>query len=511
MRIGALDLGSNSFHLLVVEGRADGSFEALVREKEMLRLGDEVARRGAIGGELADRAVEVVGGFRTLAEAAGAEELTAMATAALREAANGGEVIDRLEVEAGVPVEVISGAREAELIFRALRSSVVIEPSPALALDLGGGSLEIMVGDATGLTWATSVRLGVGRLTAEVHDDPPSPADVDRVRQRVSTTLGRLAGVVADLGPKSLVGSSGTLCTLARMADAHRSGQVPASVNQLTVDRADLEAVHDRLLALPAADRRRLPGLEASRAELIPAGSLLLLCAMDLFGLDQLTVSEWALREGMVLTAIGAHDPADWGSDPGAIREASVRSLCRRCGYGAEHAAHVARLAVTLFDRTRSLHRLGDQDRELLHYGALLHDIGEHVSTEGHDRHTAYLILNGKLRGLTPDEINVLACLGRFHRRGTPKAGYEAYDALDARWRHRVVRLVALLRVADALDRSHDSVVADVHVELRRDQVRLWPVASGEVTVARWALRRKGQLFEALFRRSLELLDAPDP
>ncbi|MGH9063072.1 MAG: HD domain-containing protein [Acidimicrobiales bacterium] len=510
MRIGALDLGSNSFHLLVAEARRDGTFEPLVREKEMLRLGDAIGQSGRIGEELADRAVGAVRRFRVVAESVGAEELTAMATSALREADNGVELVDRIEAEAGVRVEVISGLTEARLIFGAVRAAVLIDPGPALALDLGGGSLEVMVGDRSGLAWGTSLRLGVGRLTAElVRDDPLSAADCARVRRRVVGALEPFRETVASLSPRMLVGSSGTLCTLARMADARRSGSVPASVNQLTVDLADLEAVHQELLSLPTEDRQRLPGLDARRADLVPAGSLLLLAAMELFGFDELTVSEWALREGMVLSAIGAHDPADWDPDPRALRLASVLGLCRRCNYGEQHAAQVARLATELFDRTLPLHRLGPEDRELLHYGALLHDIGEHVSTESHDRHTGYLIENGRLRGFDPDEIAALASLGRFHRRGTPKPGYGPFDTLDARWRYRVAHLVALLRVADALDRSHTSAVTGVDVELRGDRVRLRPLGTGDIELEGWGLRRKRGLFEQVFRRRLEVVGEP--
>lgn len=506
MRIAALDLGSNSFHLLVVEARPDGTFEALVREKEMLRLGDAVGGSGRIDDRLADRAVAAAGRLRALADSAGAEELTAMATSALREAGNGDEIVDRIEAEAGVRVEVISGLREAELIFGAVRASVLIDPGPALALDLGGGSLEVMVGDRSGLARAATAKLGVGRLTAElVRDDPPSAADCGRLARRITEALAPLAPTVARESPRMLIGSSGTLCTLARMADARRTGSVRASVNQLTVRGRDLREVHEQVLTLPASQRQRLPGLDGKRVDLIPAGSMVAKVAMEIFGFDELTVSEWALREGMVLSAIGAHDAADWGTDPRAIRLNSVLGLARRCNYGEEHAHQVARLATSLFDQTLALHRLGADDRELLGYGALLHDIGEHVSLDRHDRHTGYLVTNGRLRGFAPDEVHVLACLGRFHRRGTPGPGYEAFDALDAGRRQRAIRLTALLRVADALDRSHTSSVRSLEVDVDGERARVRPVADGDIELERWALRRKRALFEEVFRRRLEV------
>ena len=205
---------------------------------------------------------------------------------------------------------MISGRREAELIFGAIRASVLLEPAPALCFDLGGGSLEIMVGDAGGIQWATSKNLGVGRLTAElVTSDPLSKDDRRRLRARLVDELTPIAAIVAPLGPKLLVGSSGTLDDLARMVVARRPGEKPGSLNQVSFTRDEFLPLHKDLLASTADERLRLNGLEARRVDLIVAGSVFLETAMDLFGFDALTISEWALREGIVLDAIRRHDP----------------------------------------------------------------------------------------------------------------------------------------------------------------------------------------------------------
>jgi len=201
MRIAALDLGSNSFHLLVADVHPDGTFEAVTREKEMLRLGDDVARDGRISPAAADRAVASVRRLRQLADASGAQEVIAKATSAIRTADNGSDLVDRIEAETGVEVEVISGLEEARLIFAAVRASLVLEPAPALCIDIGGGSVEISIGDAAGLRWGTSVPLGVGRLTAElVASDPPSRSDRNALDARIRRIL---SGVVADVRRRS--------------------------------------------------------------------------------------------------------------------------------------------------------------------------------------------------------------------------------------------------------------------------------------------------------------------
>ena len=302
-----------------------------------------------------------------------------------------------------------------------------------------------------------------------------------------------------------LVGSSGTLCALVRMAAARRTGSVPPTVNQLPVRRKDLLAVHEQIFGLlrggapAAARRRRPPGRPAA------GRSTLLVMVMDLSGLDELIGCEWALREGIVLDAIGHHTQADWSGDPRAMRRESVLNLCRRCGWNERHGRQVARLAVDLFDGTAELHDLGRHDRELLELGALLHDIGEHVSIEGHDKHTAYLIEHGRLRGFSPEEVAVLASLGRFHRRGQPKLSFEPFASLPAAKRDRVLKLIALLRVADGLDRSHAGAVDAIDVKIEKAQVRLLVHARSDVDLELWGLRRKRELFERVFGVALQL------
>ena len=511
MRIAAIDLGSNSVHLLVVDARPDGTFQSLCQDKEMLRLGDVVSRTGRITDAALVTLLETVRRFATLAEANGAEEIVARATAALRDADNGAAVLDRIQDATGVRVDVISGVEEARLIFGAVRSSVIIDPSPALCLDLGGGSLELTVGDASGLRWASSVRLGVARLTADlVHSDPLSSADRRRLRQLITSVLSPLALEVRALRPAMLIGTSGTLCDLAAMAAA-RSGPLPQSLNQLTATREDLEAVHDEIVRKPVAARRRMTGLDARRADLIPAGSTVLMTAMELFGLDRLTVSDWALREGIVLDAIGHHEAADWSGDSAAIRLSSVLNLCRRCSWDERHGRQVARLALSLFDQLRAIHGLGAADRELLEYGALLHDIGEHVALEGHHKHTAYLIEHGRLRGFDPAEVAIMGCLGRFHRRGEPKPSFGPFAALEPALRDRVTRLVALLRLADGLDRSHLGTVRHVHVLTVDDAtVALGIEAEGDADLQLWGVRRKRDLFARVFGLEVVAAELPE-
>lgn len=510
MRIAALDLGSNSFHLVVAEINPDGSFSPLLSEKEMLRLGDVVSREGRLTDQAADQALATVRRFRLMAEAAGATELVACATSAIRTAVNGGTIVDRIERETGITVEVISGLREAELIFGAVRASVLIDPGPALCFDLGGGSIEITVGDASGLQYAASEKLGVARLTADfVSTDPISKEDRKALRDHITNVLSPVAEQVAAKAPKMVIGSSGTFEDLAQMIAERRDEDVPISLNQLRFTREEFAPLHELLMSSKASDRRKLEGLEARRVELIPAGSVFLDTIMDLFEFDEMTVSEWALREGILLDAIRHHDPADWSDDPRAIRRASVQGLARRCSWPEKHSRHVAKLALELFDQTTELHELGAVDRELLEYAALLHDIGEHVSADAHHRHAAYLIENGQLRGFDPSEVRMLAAIARWHRRGEPKDSEENFGSLGKPDRVRVRKLVALLRVADGLDRSRSQAVRSVTAQVGPSLVLARITTNHDVELEVWGARRKRELFERVFGRELEITAHP--
>jgi len=263
--------------------------------------------------------------------------------------------------------------------------------------------------------------------------------------------------------------------------------------------------LHKEIIGSKASERLRMDGLETRRVDLIPAGSMVLATAMELFGFDEMTVSEWALREGIVLDVIGRHDPTDWSDDPRAIRRASVQGFARRCDTNEEHAHRVARLALELFDQTQTLHGLGVEDRELLEYAALLHDVGEHVSTTGHHKHGAYLIRHAQLRGFTPAEVQLLAALARWHRRGEPKLG-DDFGMVD---RRQLRRLAALLRLADGLDRSRSRAVEHVQVTLGPSLIVVRLESSRDVELELWGARRKRELFEKVFEVDVELTVAP--
>lgn len=300
-RVAAYDLGSNSFHLLVADVAGDGTITRVLRRKVMLGLGTTVATSGRMG----DRIGEVVATLKELAALvadAGAERSVACGTAAFRDAADQHEVLRAIEDATGLRVIVISGEQEAELVFHAVRASLPLQPAPALCLDLGGGSLELTIGDTEQLRWSASVPLGVARLTADaIRKDPPGTKDLRRLAQAVDDSLGPLWHDLQRHEPQMLVGSSGTLKNLAAAALRRRGDPFPESLHGVTVSLGELVALHHDLETMTSEEREALPGLEPRRAPLVVAGSTVLMSVMDAMGLDELTISEWALREGMLL------------------------------------------------------------------------------------------------------------------------------------------------------------------------------------------------------------------
>ena len=501
-----MDLGTNSFHLLIADAQPDGHIDPIVQEKEMLRLGDVVSAYGSIPPTAADQAVATVRRFRLLADAAGADEIHARATSAIRRAENGGELVDRIEDETGVVVDVISGLEEARLIFGAVRAAVVLDPAPAVCFDLGGGSLEVMVGDSSGLMWATSVPLGVARLSNElVHSDPISKADRRALRARITDVLAPVARHAEQFEPKLAVGSSGTLENLAAMVAARRDEDAPASLNQLTIGREEFlgaaqgAARHQGGRATPVRRPRHPPRRPHHRGVDVPRhrdGALQLRHASR-------SASGRCARASCSTRSVVTIPP----TGP-TTRVRSAASRCSACAAAATgprpHARQVATLALELFDQTREIHQLSADDRELLEFASLLHDIGEHVSSSGHTRHSAYLVRNGQLRGFDPQEIEMLAALVRWHRGGDPRVTDE-FPLLDARAIERVRVLDGLLRVADGLDRGRNQVVYGVDVMATPSLVLLRLRATDDVELEVWGARRKRALLEKVLGREVEL------
>jgi exopolyphosphatase / guanosine-5'-triphosphate,3'-diphosphate pyrophosphatase len=489
MRIAAIDIGTNSIHMIVVRIRPDLSFEVIDREKEMVRLG----AGGLDGRELTPSAMaaalQTLSRFRRLADSHQVDEIIAAATSAVREAENGGDFMATVRRETGVRVRVISGTEEARLIHRAAGYGVDMSEGPAVVIDIGGGSVEITLGTAHRMAAARSFKAGVIRLTERfVKTDPLAPRDERRLVRYIRRETRDFVRDVARRGYARVFGTSGTILSLGSIA---ASVGRAADARNLRVHARSVHRLRKRLTALTLDERLKVPGLDPRRADLAVAGIVLLDTLLQDLDADAITLCDLALREGLVLDYIqknSAHiRKVERIPD---VRRRSVVELAERCNYHADHARQVARLALALFDQTRAIHGLGAREREWLELAALLHDIGMHIGHEDHHRHSAYLIRNGGLRGFEPAEIETMALVARYHRLAPPKKSHPEYGALRASQRKIVKNLAAILRLAEGLDRSHAQVVRNLDVHDRESHLAVQLATTGDAELELWAAAR---------------------
>jgi exopolyphosphatase/guanosine-5'-triphosphate,3'-diphosphate pyrophosphatase len=517
MQIAAIDIGTNSLHMIIARTGPDGSFEIVGREKDMVRLGAGGLDGRALGESTMAAALQTLTRFKRLAESRGVDQIKAVATSAVREAPNGGEFLRTVDRETGIRARIISGLEEARLIHRAAMHAVDVGSSTAVVIDIGGGSTEITCGTAAGPQVARSFHLGVIRLSERfVQSDPLSDRDERRLVRRISSALGHELDEVVRRGFDRVIGTSGTILSLGALA-LGAGGTPVASELQLHHSRVSAKALHKLrkdIVGLPLADRLKLPGLDSRRADLVVSGAVLLDTILRHLGAHEITLCDVSLREGVVLEYIESHrsDIERIESYPD-IRKRSVIDLAQRCRYRAEHALHVAALSLSLFDQLRAVHGLDARAREWLEYSALLHDVGEHISYENHHRHSYYLIKNGGLRGFEPNEIEVIALAARYHRRGTPKKTHRELEGLPRGHRGVVRWLAAMLRVAESLDRSHGQIIGGVTVQLEGPSRRLRVWARGDAQLEAWAAQRNTGALEALLDGPIhvEIEEGPPP
>jgi exopolyphosphatase/guanosine-5'-triphosphate,3'-diphosphate pyrophosphatase len=507
MRIAAIDIGTNSVHMIVVRVRPDLSFEVTDREKAMVRLGAGGLDGRSLTPEAMNAALQALSKFKRIADSHQVDEIVAAATSATREARNGGEFLARLERDTGIRPRVISGAEEARLIHQAAVYGVDVGGGRAVVVDIGGGSVEITLGTATSLQLARSFKIGTIRLTErDVKSDPLSERDERRIVKHVLGEIDRHCEQILAAGFDRVIGTSGTILSIGAVAATAARGAAPAELRNLHISAKQIRKVRKHVTELDLEQRLAIPGLDPRRADLVVAGSVLLDTILRRLGAEELTLCDLALREGLVLDYVrrNRRQIAQIDSIPD-VRRRSTLELAERCSYYADHSNQVVRLALALFDQTRAIHGLTDRERELLEYASLMHDIGGHISFSGHHKHSYYLIKNGDLRGFHPDEIEVMALVARYHRRGTPKRSHPQYAQLPATLRRTVRTLASILRVAESLDRSHAQPVSGLEVHDRGEDVVIQLHSAGDAELEVWATARHLEAFEQVVGKPVRL------
>jgi exopolyphosphatase / guanosine-5'-triphosphate,3'-diphosphate pyrophosphatase len=492
VKLAAIDIGTNSIHLVVVE--FDGrTFQVIDREKSMVKLGLGMFGEMRLTERAFKEGVEVLGRYTKLAESRGVEEILAVATSATREAENGTEFLNAIFQATGVMPKVISGSEEARLIFLAVKHSIDLNGERGLVIDIGGGSVEVAVGTSHEVLLAQSMRLGVQRLLhRQGGAQPLSSRDLYELSGYVQGAAAEVMSEAKRFGATRFIGTSGTIRTLGEGAHLMGGGAPFRSLNAQSVKRKDLRELVKRLCEADTAKRAKMPGIGEARADTIHLGGVLLNELLEMARAEELTLCDTSLREGVIWDYLEHRGivpiPHRVTSDP---RRRSVYELMRKYGRDDPRELHIADLSLSLFDQTAELHGMGPAERELLEYAALLHGVGRHIDFEDRERHSRYIIRNSSLRGFTDDEIELLGLVALYHRGAKPKRRDTKLCDLREADRRAVVVLSAILRLAVALDRGHSQLVRRLHVELRKKSLRISIDGPGDLLLELWAGRDK--------------------
>jgi len=512
--LAAIDVGTNSFHLVIVRVLPDGSFVVVNKEKIGVRLGESPKQIKHLSDEAIDRGVEAMTLFAHLVERAGAR-VRAVATSAVREAENGEEFIDRVRERTGIEVEVVSGFEEARLIYLGVMQALPVVDRRIALFDIGGGSTEILVGERGSPLYANSFKIGAIRMTQRfLPEERITQEQVDRLRLYIRGELYFAAREVRSREPEMLIASSGTAQTIASMVLTAAGDTIPEQLNGLEIGLEQIRPILRQVIDAPShAKRAALPGGDPRRADILAAGGIVLQTVMEELGFDRFTVSSYALREGIILDTIRKESDARAGT-PSHLADQrfdSVLKLGRTFNFDEEHGRHVARLALKLYDELEGVHALGKDSRELLEAAALLHDIGYYISHAAHHKHALYLIRHSGMLGFNREEIDVIANVARYHRKSHPKSSHEDYALLSKADRARIPVLAGILRIADGLDRTHRSNVRDLQVVQARDRIEIQAVAdeNADTTFEIWSASRKKGLLALALGRKVTLLEVP--
>ncbi len=516
MKLAAIDVGSNSIHLMICRTLPDHSYEVIYKDKAMVRLGSRVFANGVLSESSRKRGLVVMERFSQVIRRFDVDAVVGVATSAVREAKNGNAFLREVRRLTGLKIDRISGAEEARLVAVAVGAVAPFDQGRRLVIDIGGGSTELACLENQEPYYTQSMKMGAVRLTEEVGlGDRPGKKGIKALKSAAQDRLGpllrRLKGQTFD----SVAGTSGSIVCLGMLA-ARRAGLALPRGQTFSITRAQLKGELQYLASLDLSERGDYMGDQSPRADIIVAGGAILLAVLDGVANDEIHVPDCSIRDGMIVDYIRqkleatpgdhivrlarmARTETDDPYDPHAVRERNIISLARRYHYDAEHAHRVMRLAGQLFDGTADLHGLGAEEKFYLEAAAILHDIGQYIAYSAHHRHSLYLILNGGLAGFSDREIQIIGNVARYHRKGGPRGSHEEFMQLAPEDRRTVRSLAALLRIADGLDYGHLGSVDRLRVERGNKAVTFNLTCNQECAAEMKRAGRKADYFAKVF------------
>ncbi|WP_041463896.1 Ppx/GppA phosphatase family protein [Pelodictyon luteolum] len=510
MRVAAIDLGTNSFHMVIVEDSPGKGIVEIDRVKDMICIG-----RGSISTKMLDdgsmrEGIAALKNFLVLASQQGVERenILAFATSAIREAKNQQDFLQRVRDETGLKVKVISGLEEAEFIYYGVRNAVALGEGYDLMFDIGGGSVEFIIANKQGVRLLESRKIGVARMLERfIGHDPVTAHEIKLLEQFFAAEMVSAVEAAESIGVDRAIASSGTAENIARMIRSMQGIDSEGSLNSSCFTRTEFEALYRAVIPLGSVERRKMTGLDEKRVDLIVPGLILVNMIFRLFNLQEIVVSDSSLREGMVLHYLQQCPPSRPRrcADPELdIRMESARELGFRCGWNQAHSEQVARISLQMFDGLAPLHGLDGHYRELLEYSALLHNIGTFISISSHHKHSQYIILNGELRGFSPSETAIIANVARYHRKSPPSDKHPGYAFLKAKHRTAVDVLSGILRIANGLERGHRRNVESIEAVDEGSRLVLRLTTKFDPDIEIWAADQLKSWLETVLLRPIQ-------
>jgi len=532
-RVAAIDIGTNSIHLLIAAvDPVLGSFNVVVTEKSTTRLGERDPDRGELSPAAIERALLSLRHCRDLALSHGAEQIVTAATSAVREAPNGREFLSTVQEQLGLEVDLVSGPEEARLIYLGVLSGMSFGEQPHLIIDIGGGSTELILADGRDARVLSSSRIGAVRLQREFCQSDPLPTErrsflIAYIQGAMDPAVSQVKAALQPGEQPQLVATSGTAMALAALAAAE-DPRPPLKLQGYRLSRERLDQLVNRLVALTPQQRRELPALNERRAEIIVPGALILQTTMASLQIPELVICERALREGLIVDWMLRNRLLDDRfAYQSTIRKRTVLHLARGFGVDLVRAERVASHALSLYDQTRGvLHDDNGEGRQLLWAAAMLHTCGQHINIGAYHKHTWYLIRHGELLGYTENEHLMVAAIARYHRRSLPKKRHESWQLLDGRnARHTVAAMALLLRLAAALDRRPQPMIENLAATVERAagdgaatvHIVLQPIATAgkepqpDLSLERWSLEACGGYVQEASGIELKVTTSPAP
>ncbi|HRE47180.1 MAG TPA: Ppx/GppA phosphatase family protein [Aggregatilineales bacterium] len=501
-KVAIIDVGSNSFRLIVITYQPHHYFKVTDEVRENVRLVHGLGATGKLSAPAMDHAVEVMQLYRSFCDSQKITDIVAAATSAVRDAANQAEFLRRVEDESGITVRVLSEAEEAYYGYVAAENSTILENG--FVIDLGGGSLEVTRVENRRSVRAVSFPLGAVRMTEDwLPNAPPGKEALNTLRNHVRKHLDTISAWFKHEKGFRLVGQGGSLRNAGRLVQKMK-GYPLDELHGYIVQRDDFQRMVKKMESLTISERRGIPGMKADRADIALGGALVVDECLRFSDSPQMIVCSQGVREGLFYERfLEGESPSLFEN----VRQASVMNMAHLYAFQAEHGDHVAALALSLFDQVARLTEdplMTAAERELLWAACMLHDIGMNIDYNDHHRHSYYLILNSGLPGYSHRELALIALATLYHRKGKPSTG-ELSGVLETDDDRRLLKITACLRLAEQLDRSRDGAVREVKLRMRNDAAHLDIYANHDVAVSVWAAEQHADVFEAAFGSHLEI------